>query len=296
MKRPFLWLALALSALSVAAVSAAESAPSTFPPHTIPDSQLRVLPRTAQGRHYQLHVGLPASYGKEPGRRYPVVFVTDAYWDFQKITAIAGTLVYDRVVPEFITVGLGYAGENLDYGNLRRWELSPAPFGDGGAEASGHAADFLRTIETEVIPFVEREYRADPNYRVLAGASLGGLFTLYAMYTKPELFKAYIAATPAVVVGPDWLFDYEAERFAKAGARLPVRLHMTGGGNEEPGFLGGIMRFNQRIAWRKHQDFSYEFRIIDGERHAGMQMEAYTRGLRHAFEPIAPETGPLREM
>jgi hypothetical protein len=71
-----------------------------------------------------------------------------------------------------------------------------------------------------VIPFVEREYRADPSHRVLGGASLGGLFTLYAMYTNPTLFSAYIAVTPAVVVGNDWLLGYE-EVFAKSGRPLP---------------------------------------------------------------------------
>lgn len=55
--------------------------------------------------------------------------------------------------------------------------------------SSGHAAEFLQTIETVIMPFIEREYRADPSCRVMAGASLGGLFTLYAIYTKPELFK-----------------------------------------------------------------------------------------------------------
>jgi hypothetical protein len=268
--------------------AAAQSSQPAFPPHTIGNSHLRVLPPTPAGRHYQLHVGLPASYARETTRRYPVVFVTDAYWDFQKMDAIRGGLVYDKVVPEFIIVGLGYAGDNLDYDALRRWELPPAPFGGG---ESGHAAEFLRTIETEIIPFVEREYRSDPSYRVLAGASLGGLFTLYSMYTKPDLFQAYIAATPAVVVGNNWLFAYE-ETFAKSGRPLKARLFMAGGGNESPGFLGGILRFNQRIASRKTAGLAYEFRIIDGERHAGMQLEAYVRGLRFVFAPLAPETGP----
>jgi predicted alpha/beta superfamily hydrolase len=280
----FAILALALSADLVSA----QSARPTFPPHTIGNSHLRVLPPTPAGRHYQLHVGLPASYARETTRRYPVVFVTDAYWDFQKMDAIRGGLVYDKVVPEFIIVGLGYAGENLDYDALRRWELPPAPFGGG---ESGHAADFLRTIETEIIPFVEREYRADPSCRVLAGASLGGLFTLYSMYTKPELFQAYIAATPAVAVANNWLFTYE-EAFVKSGRPLKGRLFMAGGGNESPSFLGGILRFNQRIVSRKSAGLAYEFRIIDGERHAGMQLEAYVRGLRFVFAPLAPETGP----
>ena len=195
------------------------------------------------------------------------------------------------MVPEFITVGLGYAGEGLDYGRLRRYELSPVPLGGDGDTASGRAGEFLRTIETRIIPYVEREYRADSSYRVLAGASLGGLFTLYAMYTRPELFQAYVAATPAVVVGDDWLLRYEAA-FAESGRALGARLHVSGGGNEAPGFLGGILRFNQRVASRKYPGFTYAFRIVDGERHAGMQLEAYTRGLRFAFAPLAPEAGP----
>jgi predicted alpha/beta superfamily hydrolase len=272
---------------------AADAVAQIFPAHTIPNSQLRVLPVNAAGRHYQLHIGLPASYYKEPNRRYPVVFVTDAYWDFAKITAIHGSLVYDKVVPEFITVGLGYAGDNLDYGDMRRWELSPVPVWGGAPDSSGHAADFLKTIEQVIIPFVEKEYRVDSSQRVLAGASLGGLFTLYSMYTKPELFQAYIAATPAVVVENDWLLKYE-ENFAKSGKALKVRLHVTGGGNESPDFLGGIKRFDERVKSRKYPGLAYDFRIIDGERHAGMQLEAYVRGLRFAFAPLAPESGAGR--
>ncbi len=293
MKIPVVALCLATQVLSVGVSRGAEAPKAAFPPHVIGNSELRVLPRNDAGRHYQLHVGLPPSYAKETGKRYPVVFVTDAYWDFQKITAIAGSLLYDKVAPEFITVGLGYAGEDLNYGDLRRWELSPVAFGGGGAAASGRAADFLRTIEAEIIPFIEREYRADPSYRVLSGASLGGLFTLYAMYAKPELFQAYVAATPAVIVGDDWLLGYE-EAFVKAGRALNARLFVSGGGNETPEFLGGILRYNQRVASRQHAGLAYEFRIIDGERHAGMQLESYTRGLRWAFAPLAPESGPAR--
>jgi hypothetical protein len=270
--------------------AAADAPPPSLPAHTIANSQLRVLPRNAAGRQYQLHIGLPDSYATNPARRYPVVYVTDGYWDFQKITAIHGCLVYDKYTPEFITVGLGYAGENLDYGNLRRWELSPAPFGDNG-EASGHAADFLKTIETEIIPLVDREYRTDPSCRVLCGASMGGLFTLYAMYSRPDLFQGYVAATPAVVLGNDWLFGYE-EAFAKSGRAIKARLFAAVGGNESPGYVSGVLRFSQRIDSRKYEGLKYQFRIIEGERHAGMQPIAYTYGLQFVFAPRAPESGP----
>ena len=285
---------LVASLVSLAVVSsagltpAAEAAPAR-PPHTIPGSELRVLPPNAAGRHYQLSIGLPASYAKETGRRYPVVYVTDGYWDFQKLDAIRGGLVFDKVAPEFIIVGLGYAGENLDYGRLRAWELSPVAL-DGGA-GTGHAADFLATIEAEIIPFVEREYRADPAHRVLAGASLGGLFTLYAMYSKPALFSAWLAVTPAVAVSDSWLLGYE-QKFAQGGGELKGRLFASMGENENPDFLAPILRYNARVASRHYPQLAYQFRIIDGERHAGMQMESYTRGLRFVLAPLAPEQGP----
>jgi uncharacterized protein len=289
--KPTVTALLALATVVMASGTTFAQAPKAdYPAATIGNSQLRVLPPTPAGRHYQLYVGLPASYATDTTRKYPVVYVTDGYWDFQKLDAIRGGLVYDKVTPEFIIVGIGYAGEQLDYNTLRLWELTPVQYGKG---ESGHAAEYLDTIEKTIIPLIERDYRADPSYRVMSGASLGGLFTLYSMYAKPGLFQAYIAVTPAVVVGNDWLLGFEDE-FVKAGKTLKARLWVSGGGNESPAFLGGTLRYNQRVSSRKHPGLTYQFRIIDGERHAGMQLESYVRGLRFAFEPMAPETGPSR--
>jgi predicted alpha/beta superfamily hydrolase len=280
------WL-LVLAAIAMPAGSAEKPGASGY---VIPRSEVRTLPVNAAGRHYALFIGLPASYATEPDKRYPVVYVTDGYWDFQKVTAIHGPLVYDKYAPEFITVGMGYAGENPDFGDLRRWELSPVPFGTP-LDASGHAKDYLDTIEKVFIPLIDKEYRTDPRTRVLGGASLGGLFTLYSMFTKPELFSAYVAVTPAVLVGNDWLLGYE-EVFAKSGRTLNARLYMTVGGNEATSFVAPILRMNQRFAPGRYPKLAYEFRVIDGERHAGNQLESYNRGLRFVFAPLAPEQGP----
>jgi hypothetical protein len=87
---PLVLLSIA-SLLSASTASAAEAAAAQPPPHVIGNSQLRVLPKNAHGREYQLHVGLPESYAKATDRRYPVVYVTDGYWDFEKLAAIRGT-------------------------------------------------------------------------------------------------------------------------------------------------------------------------------------------------------------
>src|SRR5687767_13604327 len=94
MKRIHAWLLV----LAMAAVPALPADKPAFPGYVIPRSEVRTLPVNAAGRHYALFIGLPASYAAEPNKRYPVVYVTDGYWDFHKITAIHGPLVYDKYV------------------------------------------------------------------------------------------------------------------------------------------------------------------------------------------------------
>ena len=285
-------LVLTLACLFTALHAPAETAPA-YPPHSLSGTLLRALPKNADGRSYQLHIHLPASFAKEPKRRYPVLYVTDGYWDFPTVVASYNNLNYDKVVPEFITVGLGYAGDDLDYGKLRAWELSPVRLNPQASD-TGQADKFLAALEREVFPLMERDYRADPAQRYLAGSSLGGLFTLHAMYAKPELFKGYIAASPAVVVGNDWIIG-RAKAYAATAKPIKARLYVTGAEYEWPGFLAGIQRYQALLPTLKHPELVWQSRTIDGERHAGTKAESYTRGMRFVFEPLAPETGMSKD-
>ncbi|KQV50560.1 hypothetical protein ASC95_14450 [Pelomonas sp. Root1217] len=287
MKRIVLTLAFLFAAFQASAQAPA------YPPHTVGNTQLRALPKNADGRSYQLHIHLPSSFAKEPKRRYPVLYVTDGYWDFATVVASYNNLNYDKVVPEFITVGLGYAGDNLDYGELRGWELSPVRM-NPLSSSTGNADKFIAALEKDIFPLMERDYRADPAQRYLAGSSLGGLFTLHAMYAKPDLFKGYIAASPAVVMGNDWIIG-QAKAYAATGKPIKARLYVTGAEYEWPGFLAGIKRYQALLPELKHPGLVFQNRIIDGERHAGTKAESYTRGMRFVFEPLAPETGPSKD-
>lgn len=262
-----------------------EAAPE-FAPLVLHHTQLRPLPRAANGRDYLLYVALPPDYATSRNK-YPVLYICDGYWDFTLINGFYGNLIFDRVAPHFIIVGLGYqgAGTNAEYDVLRRYDYTPAPEGnDPQGERSGHAAEFLGVLEREIIPFVEREYRADPGYRVLSGNSLGGLFSLYTLFARPGLFQAHVAASPAA---PAWLFDLE-KKFAASDRPLPARLFMTGAEKEAPDFLANIKRFNEQLQSRHYAGFSYQWRLIDGEGHTGTKAESYHRGLRFAFAPLVP--------
>jgi hypothetical protein len=55
---------------------------------------------------------------------------------------------------------------------------------------------------------------------------------------------------------------------------------MTGAGAESPAYLEAIERF------------VYQWRLLDGERHAGSKPEGNNRGIRFAFAPLAPGGKP----
>lgn len=278
MKNPA--LALFLLTLVTARLPAAEPVAVTpeFPPLVLHNTQLRPLPRAANGRDYLLYVALPPDYATS-GKKYPVVYVTDGYWDFTLYNGFYGNLVYDQVAPPFIIVGFGYPGAhtNAEYNQLRQPDYAPPP--------EGKADEFLGVVEHEIIPFIEREYRADPAYRVLSGNSLGGCFSLYAMLARPGLFQAHVAASPAV---PKSLTRLE-ENFAASGRKLATRLFMTGGEREDPDFLANMVRFHERLMSRHYDGLACGWRILDGERHTGTKAETYSRGLRFAFVPLAPK-------
>jgi len=188
---------LLLGASLHCAAAGAASAPA-YPPHVVPNTELRVLPRTRPDRLYQLHIALPEGLREHPETKYPVVFVADGYWTFTTVAAICANLTFGKNVPPMLVVGLGYAGDNLDYDKLRGTDLLPVT-SHGSYETDGAGAkEFLAMIETSAIPLLEKDYHADPAHRYLMGCSAGGAFALYAMLMKPELFQGYVADSPWV--------------------------------------------------------------------------------------------------
>ena len=127
----------------------------------------------------------------------------------------------------------------------------------------------------------------DPSYRVLAGSSLGGLFALYTLFTKPGLFSAYVAPSPATPFARGWLFGYE-EAFAKSGKPLAARLFLTVAEKESPAIIDATTKLDAQLRARAYLGLVYEFRVIDGERHSGTKPESFNRGVRFAFAPRAP--------
>lgn len=259
----------------------------------IANSELLELPSPLTGKHHELIVGLPPSYGSEPERRYPVIYLLDGYWDFNLVNTLLGGLVYDRVAPELIVVGLSYGGQSPSYDRLRGDDYTPTrshpshsaePFGGGGPR-------FLTFIEDSVLPAVEGRYRVDSRQRILSGHSLGGLFTLYALFERPDLFASFLALSPAVGWDERWLFAREAE-FRAQHPRVERRVWLSVGDSEWPHFTRACCEFFEQFQGSRYAGMALEVKLVEGERHAGVKPESYNRALRFAFADWAATQPP----
>ncbi len=279
--------------LGACALLFAFALPSTAPlaaaPFTFADSDLRELPPSANGRTYLLYIGLPPSYGSQPSRRYPTLYFVDGYWDFALFMPLVGNLRVDGALPETIVVGIGYAGASPDYNALRALDLTPGvdPYTDPTGLRTGRAQQFLSVIASEIVPFIEREYRADPTYRVLAGNSYGGLFTTYAAFERPGLFQGYIASSPSLWWRNRYLSAREAA-LAATNPAFPARLFLAYASEDHSSIVSSTREFYAQIASHLYPGLSVAIREIEGERHSTLKAESFTRGLRFAFAPIAP--------
>lgn len=261
-----------------------------FPKHTLGNTQVRDLPKSENGQSYRLMVGLPYTYGASPDKKYPVLYLCDGYWDFTLVNGMYGNLLYDKAIPEFIIVGFSYQGDHPDYESLRAYDLTPAPHPvhDPKGLATGHGPDFLKVIQKQILPYVQKEFRVDTTFRVLGGSSLGGLFAVTAMLETPGLFQGFIAPSPAIEVAAPWVWSREGA-YAKQHKSMPARIFLSVGGEEPASFRNAVSQLRDTLLARKYQGLSLQWRVVDGERHAGTKAESYNRGLRYVFAPLAPQ-------
>jgi len=277
--RALAWAAGA-SMLSAAALRAQAVTPpaETIPVVPLPGTELRHMHSAATGRDYDIQISLPADYARNTRARYPVLYVLDGQWDFKLMLSVQGGLTYDRWTPQIMIVGITWSGANPNYDSLRAMDLTPAATRQ--LPGSGAAPQFLSFIRDQLVPFIETTYRADPRRRILMGASFGGLFTLYALFSDPGFFWAYMAGSPAVTYASRVGFALESS-YAASHRDLPARLYIAVGSIEP--LASAVQELWGVLRGRSYTGLQLETRVIEGERHSGNKPEAFNRGLRWVF-------------
>jgi predicted alpha/beta superfamily hydrolase len=243
------------------------------------------------GEDRLIYVRTPEAYATSK-RAYPVIYMTDGDAHLAHTSSTVEFLARNGRMSEMIVVGIPNTDRTRDLTPTR-----PKQTGATGAPqfpTAGGADNFLKFIETELMPEIEKSFRVLP-YRVLAGHSLGGLFAVHSLVTRPELFQAYVAVSPSL----QWdnqLVVKQAEDFFKTRKELNTVLYMSLG--NEPGEIeDSFHQFKQLLARSKITGFDWEAQEMPDEDHGSVVLRSHYFAMRKIYDgwqmPRDPGTGTI---
>ena len=281
------------------ACACTETAPTTQPappaplegqPYVLKDTQVWTVPDPVSGRDYEVVVSLPASYEAEPQRRYPTLYVTDADYSFPILRQMARRINLDGpVIQEFILVGLSYAkGEGGAASRSRDYTPVPCQPESRCQLTHGGGVAYQAYLKSEVLPFIEGRFRADPEARVLLGHSYGGLLGAQILFTDPALFQAYVLGSPSFWFGQRHIMKMEAD-YAQSHTDLPAEVFMYIGAFETPGptprhasrydMVGQMSAMEQVLKSRAYPNLTVRSTVLAEEDHLTVAPAGFTRAL-----------------
>jgi len=159
---------------------------------------------SVEGLVYRIIVGPPE--GPAPAAGYPVIYVMDGNaWAPMVSEVIRTNLDFgmrSKVEPA-VVVGIGYPIDGAFDMKRRPHDLTtksnlPRPVSKVIPKDSGGYEAMVTFIQERVKPDIEKRFRIDRKRQVLAGHSLGGLFTLRTLMDHPEWFQTYLALSPSI--------------------------------------------------------------------------------------------------
>lgn len=224
---------------------------------------------------HTVSVYLPPDY-EQNKESYPVFYVLESIYAFlNAISAVHGDGKMSTTIPEMIVVGVNTSDRwrDLSPSFIPDWHGYPIPQSGGGA-------NYLAFLEKEVIPKVDSTYRTHP-FRVLYGHSLGGLFTLFSLVEKPELFSGYIASSPNLEYDQR-IVTQKAKAITNASIPRP-RFVFLNSDNDADDYAEEISRFTTVIDERG-LNVEYTFKDYIEHDHWNVPRYSLGDGLRFVFK------------
>lgn len=223
------------------------------------------------GEKRTLHIYTPPGYA-DGWESYPVLYLLDGKGNFHHTTGIVDFMARNELIPKMIVVGV----VNTD----RTRDLTPSSGDMGGKQTGGGGDNFLKFLSDELIPWVDTEYGTRP-YRVLVGHSFGGLFSMHALTTRPDLFQGIIAISPSMY----WDDNYPVRAvtdWLNTKPQTDNTVYITMG-NEGGETLGGAKKVAEMLASRAPQGMRSKFVHMPLESHGSVPHRSTYDGLEFLF-------------
>jgi predicted alpha/beta superfamily hydrolase len=202
-RRTVLAALLAMSMPTVLAATMPAPSPVTGPGVTGTVVRHADVPSAYVARR-NVDVWLPPGYGKDPAKRYPVLYMHDGQNLFDPATSYGNVdwavdeamsgLIDEGAVREAIVVGIWNTNKRREEYMPQRPVQGRVHFNVPGADDLGPedilSDRYLSFLVRELKPFIDSTYRTLPGRAdtFVMGSSMGGLVSQYAMSQYPDVF------------------------------------------------------------------------------------------------------------
>jgi predicted alpha/beta superfamily hydrolase len=219
---------------------------------------------------------LPPGYPQK-GIQYPVVYMLDGDSHFHHASGITQFLSSSGVTAPLIFVGVGNTDRDRD--------LTPSRLTDTlhRLPTSGGGKIFLKFLTEELVPYMKSRYQVGP-YKILVGHSLGGLFAVHTLISKPESFSSYIAISPSLWWNKTAELD-TAKAFFRSHPILRNSLYMAVGDEGEE-MIAAAQGLTKIIEEASPQDMRWKLTLMPNENHGSIVHRALYDGLEYTFSPL----------
>lgn len=220
------------------------------------------------GEERPVIVYLPEGYHQSKNK-YPVLYLLDGGAHFHHATGIIQFLSRNGRMPQTIVVAIPNTDRSRDFTPSTVKEM----------QNSGGADNFLNFMQNELIPFVGGNYRTQP-YRILFGHSLTAMFSIYTLAARPNLFNAYIAASPYLMYDDEIIIKKVKDSFNKK-AVFNKSLYMTIG--NEPAYVESLGKFTGLLDSNSSNGLEWKFVKMESEDHGTIPHKTIYDGLEFIF-------------
>jgi metallo-beta-lactamase class B len=247
------------------------------------------------GRKRRVWIYLPPRYSLDE-TRYPVLYMHDGQNVFDKATSFAGEWGVDETLDSLVAAGdRGVIVVAVDHGGTRRLDEYSQwrNVRHGGGEGDRYLDFLVRTLK----PFIDSHYRtlSDRANTAIAGSSMGGLISLYAVLKYPNVFQRAGIFSPALWFAPEF-YD-----FVLQSRSLPpdLKLYFISGALEGSGAEAAVYASHQQrmvemlMTKGLRKEVNIVSRVIPDGRHSEwFWRREFPAAYRWMFSAVAPGPAP----
>ena len=272
-----------------------QSGPAAVPKKHTATQQVHVLSAAFAmpqlGRTRRVLVYLPADYGAQPKRRYPVLYLHDGQNVFDEATSFSGEWGIDETLDQLRKAGQDATGSivvAIDNGDeFRADEYIPwrSEGLKGQAHQGGQGSAYVDFLAQTLKPYVDARYRTRPDaaHTAIAGSSLGGLISVYAALKYPSVFGKVGAFSPAFWVCSDSLKAYASVHPAARTARF----YFVCGPKESETMLPLMTQWRDELRAEGVPAANLSFHApADGEHKEWFWRREFPAAYRFLFQPV----------